>query len=387
MKLLLVSPIFPWPPDEGGRLRVLGLARELAASHELTLLAVARHAPDTESLQALRRTVGRLEVVVLPRGPLHRLRDLILSYLTRTPYLAVVYSRPALRRAVAALAPGHEAAQAEFPYGAALIADLPLLKVMDAHNVEADILAGNARHASSLPRRVHHRLQAAFMRRFERRTAARMDWVLACSEEDRRAFADLCPRTLTVPNAVADVRERDEPQGLEVLFTGLMSYLANAEGALWFVSRVWPLVLAGEPRARLLIVGKDPGPAVRALDGPTVRVTGRVEDVSGYYRQAAVFVCPLRVGSGTRLKILEAMSWGVPVVSTPLGRAGLEAVDGREIVTAEEEGDFARAVLSLLADPARRREMGRAGRELVASRFTWGRAAQTLNEKVYRTCA
>jgi len=164
-----------------------------------------------------------------------------------------------------------------------------------------------------------------------------------------------------------------------------MSYLANADAARWFACEVWPLVRRACPDARLFLVGKDPGPRVRSLAGADVVVTGRVDDVSGYFRRARVFVCPLRVGSGTRLKILEAFSWGVPVVSTGLGSSGIEARDGEHVLLADDPQGFARKVLDVLGDDGLARRLGEAGRELVRSRYTWEAVVGTLNEKVYRS--
>jgi len=166
-----------------------------------------------------------------------------------------------------------------------------------------------------------------------------------------------------------------------------MSYLANVEGICWFYDTIWPLVKAREPEARLWIVGKNPRPEVSRLAGPDVVVTGSVPDVAGYYQRARVFVCPLRVGSGTRLKILEAFSWGVPVVSTPLGCSGIEARPDEHLLMAGSSEDFALAVVSVLDDDALAQRLGRAGRDLAAARYTWAHVAQTLNEKVYNICA
>lgn len=390
MRLMVVSPNCPWPPDEGGNIRIMGLLRELAKSHEVTLVTAVRNPQDREGVRRLRALLHRVEAPELMRGPWRKLFDLLVSYLTLTPYLGVIAQASALRRAVAEAAPGQDAAQGEFVTGARLIADLDCFKVMDAHNVEADILLGNAHRARGPLRKLHHLLQAWFMRRYEERVAARMDAVLTCSDADRGYFQRLNSKSLTIPNAVEAVHDRAFPHGKDVVFVGLMSYLANAEGICWFCEHIWPLVKAAEPLARLWIVGKNPRPEVCALasrsEGDVV-VTGQVADVSEYLRSARVFACPLRVGSGTRLKILEAFSWGVPVVSTTLGCSGIEARNGEHLLVADSPRDFALAVASVLADDALADRLGRAGRDLAARLYTWESVVRTLNEKVYQTCA
>lgn len=388
MRLLVVSPNCPWPPDEGGNIRIVGLLRELAKTHEVTLVTAVRKPSDRDGVRQLRTMLHRVEAPEILRGTWRKCLDLLASYLTLTPYLAVAADAPALRRAVAeAASSGQDAAQGEFVTGARLIAGLSCFKVMDAHNVEADILLGNARRARGPVRRLHHFLQAAFMRRYEEREAARMDAVLTCSDADREHFLRRNRAVLTVPNAVDAVHDRDLPGGKDVVFVGLMSYLANIEGIAWFHEAIWPQVKAREPGARLWIVGKNPRPEVARLACADVVVTGFVPDVAQYYRRARVFVCPLRVGSGTRLKILEAFSWGVPVVSTTLGCSGIEARSGEHLLAADSPSEFARAVSSVLEDDALADRLGRAGRELAAERYTWEGVVRTLNEKVYKTCA
>jgi len=387
MRLLFYSPVCPWPPDEGGRMRTMGLLGELAKRHDVTLLTTVRKPGDREAVEHLRTMFPRVEAVDLPFGRLRKLWHVLLSYVSLSPFLAVIYRDRSLGRAVRRAAQGHDAIHAVYPYGAQLVLKLSCFTVMDTQNVEADVLLGNARQSRNWLKKLHHLAQAFFMRRFELRMAAGVDAVLACSDADRDFFLPANPNVVTVPNAVDRLRDRDFPQGKDVVFTGLMSYLANAEGIRWFCAEVWPLVTAREPGAKLWIVGKDPGPGVRALAGPGVTVTGRVDDVSGYLRRARVFVCPLRVGSGTRLKILEALSWGVAVVSTPLGCSGLDVTSGEHLLTADDPAAFAGAVLDVLGDENLARRLGGCGRDLISRRYTWACAVQTLSEKVYQQCA
>jgi glycosyltransferase involved in cell wall biosynthesis len=383
MRIIFFSPVCPWPPDEGGKLRIMGLLGELVKYHEVTLLTVVHRPGDQNGVDTLRGQGYRVEAVAVSTGRMRKLYHLLLSYLSFTPYMAVTYRRKELRRALEALAEGQDIAHAEYPYGAQLISGLSCKKVMGTQNVEADVLLGNSMRSHNPLRKMHYLFQSRFMRVFELRTAAGVDAVLACSDADRNFFMSANARVHTVPNAVEGVHDREFPAGHDVVFTGLMSYLANSEGIRWFHREVWPLIKAGDPLARLWIVGKAPGSEVLALAGPDVTVTGRVEDVSGYYRRARVFVCPLRVGSGTRFKILEAFSWNVAVVSTELGCSGLDAHDGEHLLVADRAEDFAAAVLTVLGDDDLARRLGRAGRELVVRRFTWAAVVKILNTEVY----
>jgi glycosyltransferase involved in cell wall biosynthesis len=150
-----------------------------------------------------------------------------------------------------------------------------------------------------------------------------------------------------------------------------MGWAPNADAAVWIADEVWPLVRARVPGARLLLVGRDPTPAVRARAGTDVEVTGTVDDVRPFLARARVALAPLRAGGGSRVKILEALDGGRPVVATSIGAEGLGDLVGRGVVLADEPGAMADALVGLLVDRDRAEGLGRAGREAVAARHSW----------------
>jgi glycosyltransferase involved in cell wall biosynthesis len=156
-----------------------------------------------------------------------------------------------------------------------------------------------------------------------------------------------------------------------MVFTGSMDWLPNEDGVEYFVSQVLPLVRREVPDAQFWAVGRRPSAALRALVSETVHVTGTVDDIRPYLDRGAVCVVPLRSGGGTRIKIFEAMSMGKPVVSTTVGAEGLPVTHDRDILLADSPEDFARATVELLRDPARRRRLGGAARELVQANHSW----------------
>jgi glycosyltransferase involved in cell wall biosynthesis len=165
---------------------------------------------------------------------------------------------------------------------------------------------------------------------------------------------------------------RLEPRRRRVLFVGSMDYHANVDGVVSFARTAWPRVLEALPGATLTIVGRNPTPEVRALaELHAVEVTGTVEDVRPYYREALASVVPLNVGGGSRLKIYETMAAGVPVISTRLGAEGVETGEGACILFAETGDEFARALRDIAGDERRWHEMAAAGRRLVAERYDW----------------
>jgi glycosyltransferase involved in cell wall biosynthesis len=169
------------------------------------------------------------------------------------------------------------------------------------------------------------------------------------------------------------------PEADKIVFTGVMDYAPNEDAALYFGRQIFPLVKTRRPQAQFWIVGSNPSATLKGLaqsDG--IRVTGSVEDVRPYVRSAAVFVSPLRVGSGVKNKILAAMAMGKATVATPLSIDGLDLADGREVLLAREPQAFADKVVHLLADEQERRRLGANGLACVRSKYSWRAMGESL---------
>jgi glycosyltransferase involved in cell wall biosynthesis len=267
-----------------------------------------------------------------------------------------------------------------------LPARLPL--VGDTHNIEHDNLARASRESEPHWRRAFYRAQARLTKREELAYASRFSIVCATSERDRALLAQLVPHVTTtvVPNGIDLDRYRRppgvSPRGGEVLFTGLMSYYPNQHGIVRFAQQVWPRVMSRVPHARLRIVGADPPAAVRALRGAHVDVTGRVQDVRPAYARAQACIVPLWIGGGTRVKALEAMAMGVPIVSTPLGCEGLDVRDGRSVLIGHTDEQLADALIAVLTNPALRTRLA-AEASALADEYDWRRVGIAL-EAVFR---
>jgi glycosyltransferase involved in cell wall biosynthesis len=190
-------------------------------------------------------------------------------------------------------------------------------------------------------------------------------------------------RTTVIPNA-ADIeflqpRPSDPPSdGRTVLFFGLLETVPNVDGVRFLVKEIWPHIAAERPDARCKIIGARPHRSVRELAGRGIEVVGPVEDLRPHLASAAAVVVPLRLGGGTRLKIVEAMAMGKAIVSTSLGAEGIEAMPERDILIADQPEQFARAVVRLLDDADLRARLGRAARDLAVRRYSWDEAASRL---------
>jgi glycosyltransferase involved in cell wall biosynthesis len=265
--------------------------------------------------------------------------------------------------------------------------------VIFTHNVEAEIWRRHAVTKSGAIARALYRTQHTRMRRFERRTLARFEAVLAVSEADRDTFATLYPEAIhepvhVVPTGVDTGYFAPAPgdaASRTLVFTGSMDWLPNEDGMTYFCRDILPRIRRSEPDATLSIVGRAPTPAVKRLaDIPGVEVTGRVDDVRPHIARGAVYVVPLRIGGGTRLKIFEAMSMAKAVVSTTVGAEGLPVTSGRDIDIADEPARFAHGVVHLMRDAETRRAREAAARRLVVERYDWSAVALDFENALLR---
>ena len=241
------------------------------------------------------------------------------------------------------------------------------------------------RAGDGLSRKLYAAINWRKLRREELGTYRGADGVYLCSRADeQRLLKEVSgARTAVIPNA-ADVeyyrpRPTDPPPDCRTLvFFGLLSYAPNVDGVTYFVREIWPRIAENHPEARCKIIGGRPPSSLLALAGPRIEFTGFVPDLRPHLAEAAAIVVPLRIGGGTRLKIVEAMAMGKAIVSTSLGAEGIEAVAGQDILIEDHPDDFARAVLRLLAEPLMAARIGESARRLAVERYAWSGAAQAL---------
>ena len=387
MRILVVSPLLPIPPYTGGELRIVHLVRALASEHEVTLLAaVPRGAPIDAPCRALAPALVQCVAAgwVPGAAPSWSKRWLQLrSLVSRSSALTWTFSH-GLRRALPHVDwTRYDVVHAEYSVLGLLPLPRHLPLVLDAHNIEYRALLRTAKNAS-LWRRAWLRWEARRVRRDEETAWRRAALCLATSAVDADEIGRVTQRPVViVPNGVdidqfpiLDLRLA-EPD--HVLFIGTYRYLPNVDAVHWFAREIWPRIRAARPTARWSLVGLDPPPSVRALgEVPGVNVVGTVPDVRPWLARASVVVVPLRSGSGTRLKILEAFAAGRPVVSTQIGAEGLAVRDGTHLLLADDPVSFAEAVVRLLDCPEHGWSLARAARELVEQEYAWARIGERL---------
>ena len=262
--------------------------------------------------------------------------------------------------------------------------------VLDEHNVEFDVLRQVARSEAGLGRRVYNAVNWRKLRLEEQAAWRRFDGITVSSPHDQQMVRAAVPtaQTALVPNAVDVEFFRPQPShprgdGRTIVFFGAINYFPNTDGILFFLREVWPRLSVTHPDARLKILGHRPPAAVLEHRGSRVDVTGFVEDLRPHLAEAAVAIAPLRLGSGTRLKILEAMAMAKAVVSTSIGAAGLDVTPGKDILIADDPAAFGAAIGRALDEPLMAGRLGQAARALVEERYSWSAAAAQL-ERFFR---
>jgi len=398
MKILWVKAGGLVPLDVGGKIRSYQIIRELSRKHEVTLFTFYPTQLD-DSHPELRQILSRVVCVPLPL-PASRSLGEYADYIRRIcsfhPYTMAKYYRPEVFRSFNQLLESetHDVLVCDFVHPAGIIPwDFPCPKVLFAHNVEAQIWQRYYQVTRNPIWKLATWREYRAMKRVERFYVQQADHLLTVSEPDRRFFSQyIDPSKITVISTGVDLDYFQPSQSGEnpnaLVFTGSMDWLPNDDGIRYFLNEILPRVRRYVRDVKLSIVGRRPSGNVKALARDKgAEVTGRVQDIRPYVRQASVYVVPLRVGGGTRLKIFEAMAMGKAIVSTSIGAEGLPVTNGENIVIEDDPERFALSVARLLNDPAARARLGLAARQMVEERYSWRAVAAEFDSALENVLA
>jgi glycosyltransferase involved in cell wall biosynthesis len=385
MRLLYFSSRDCWPLTTGARIRDYQLAKHLtryAHVHYAGLCNAGiapQPAPDCGFPQSL-----------FSREKAYSAGNLLRGLTGPLPVTVLNYTSNRIKEEIAGLL-RQEAFDSVQIEGVHLVEYVALIRevsprtriVADWHNIESEIMWRYAETARNPLRKLMARRTAPLIERAEVRLLRSCDAHTVVSDRDREKLLLRCPEAdvTLVPNGVDVayynvITARENPR--EILFVGSMDYHANVEAVTWFVSKVWPLVKASSPDLVFRIVGRDPTPEVRALAAPDVLVTGTVDDIRPFYAKAAATVVPLRVGGGTRLKILESMAANVPVVATRLGAEGIDYCDGINILLADTPAGIADGLRRVVTDNVLSGRLVSEGHALVSRLYDWSIVGEQL---------
>jgi sugar transferase (PEP-CTERM/EpsH1 system associated) len=399
MRLLFLTPQFPYPPHKGTTLRNYNVIARLAQRHTIDLLSFTDDSASSQP-SPLNQLCRRLATVKLPtRATSRRAMDTLLS---TWPDMGLRLWSSEFRQQLAAwLREGaYDVIQVEGLELARYVLNSPKSQgriVFDDHNAEY-LLQKRIAEAEIAARgwnagAVYSSIQWRKLRRFERQVCQQADRVVCVSEADADAVRqlDAALQPHVIPNGVdTEFYRRENVTPLELpphtlVFTGTMDFRPNVDAMLWFAHDVLPLVKRDVPDVHLYIVGQRPHARLEVLRAdPAVTITGAVEDTRPYTSAAQVYVVPLRMGGGTRLKLLEALALQTPIVSTTLGAEGFAVTSGQELLLVDDAAAFARAIVELLADRDRAQALGAAGRSFAVQHYDWRRIVPKF-EEVYST--
>lgn len=402
-KVLSIATDLPWPLDSGWRIRAFENLRAFSSFCDVTLLCFVQSddpGPRVEGLREALRGATVLEpvrhLIHIKENPLRLAGAMLRGLLTGRPYKVAKFSSSTMRRRLAELRDIEDFDLVHVELATSVYAErlkrrhpkTGFLMLLDEHNVESDLLADHCRSGEFGLLSVPGYLECWRTRRFEAAACARADLVITISQEDLARLAKLTrgmSRFAYVPPVVAgcEASRPSRERGRTILFVGTLSWLPNAEAVRWFCERVLPLVRAEHPDVLVQLVGAGATPdLVQELAHRDVDVLGYVDDISEVFARASVFVAPFLTGGGVRIKLLDAMRAGVPIVSTTTGAKGLQARSGTELLVADSPEGFAAAVSEVLSDPMLAERLAAAARGYLAANHS-RQAAETMMREAY----
>jgi len=388
VRILCLSAWFPYPPDVGARIRLHYLLTALGATHAVDLLCFFHGQEERVSPEVLPSGVSLLGALPAPTDRRSRpsLADLFSPY---PRALAEQYVPEMAASLKAALSGACCDLVLTFDVGPGVTAAPYLLEVQGVRRVVVDpeisMIWTKARTARGLVARLRYGLTWQKQRRYTRELLLWVDGCVVPSDVERRLILDIVPDgppLAVVPNGVDLNRYQGDFGPVEpdtLVFPGALTYKANFEAMRFFLTEVFPRIRQARPQATLYITGRTDGVDLRRLPlGDGVVLTGYLPDVRPRVARSAVCIAPLTLGGGTRIKILEAMALGTPVVATSKGAEGLDVTPGRDLLIADDPADFAAAVVRILENPELRASLSTAGRR-VAERYDWRAIGGQLN--------
>ncbi|MDI6802822.1 MAG: glycosyltransferase family 4 protein [Bacteroidota bacterium] len=386
MKLLHIMPYSPVPPTFGGALRIYNLLRQMTKNHEVTLITFGNSNTEFELRSHFDTNLKNIHVLNYPYlKPFKRFNQLFSLFNKSSFAFRRTYHQETQRLIDGIVTSDNfDIVQTEFPHMASYKINSDAIKIMDAHNVEYSILKYQWQHTSSPLRKIFYHKEFQKIFHEEITVCRRQDALLVTSADDKNTLDKDVPDVpkYIVPNGVDTnyfIPSTEKPKPHTLVFSGAMSYIPNYDGILYFLDNIFPLITKSIPDTKLYIVGNMPPKNLLKRASENIIITGYTDDVRPYIWRSSVYIVPLRMGSGTRLKVLEALSMKKPIVTTTIGCEGIDVENGRTAIITDEPQAFAEAVIRILKDPYQSKNLIDNGFELVKKRYDWSVIGEKLD--------
>ena len=399
MNILLLTQVMPYPPDSGPKIKTYNVIKYIARHHRVTLASFVR-GDQSEHARHLERYCQAVHTVPMERGAMRDCWYMGLSFLIGQPFMILRDDRRAMRDLIDRLGAEQlfDVVHADQLNMGQYAERVPgAFKILDAHNALWLLYQRLWETMSPGPRKWLLGRDWRLLKSYEGRLVREFDAVLAVSREDKAALQEAAGQpvdaasTTVIPIAidtdkVAVVEREAEPR--HVLHIGTMYWPPNIDGVNWFIREVYPLIRRERPDVQFDVVGSRPPDDLVALNeaGLGISVTGYVADPTPYFQRAALMVVPLRAGGGMRVKILNALAQGIPIVSTTLGHEGIAVTPGQDILVGDTAESFAAKVLQVLNDPDLGSRLATSGRRMAEQTYDYRYACRPLDD-VYARAA
>lgn len=391
MKILFLTHRVPYPPNKGDKLRAFNILKYLSKNYSISLLCLADNAEDLNYGNELRKYCKSVNIIPINKF-WAKMRSLFCLFSKLPLTLAYFYSRK-LKKLVKEKVESenfdvifiYSSSMAQYALG---INGIP--KIMDFIDVDSDKWGQYAQYAK-FPQKIIYKVEQRRLKRYEEIIANSVEHCIVTSKIEAEVFRSFIPgmQISAISNGVNFEYFKPNSFNYEekrLIFTGQMDYFANVDGILYFNREILPLIKKKIANVKLYIVGNKPAKDIVNLAKEDVVITGFVEDVRSYIQKSAVCVVPLRIARGIQNKILEAMSMGVPVVTTSQACQGIDVCPGEDIFIEDSPEGFANRVIDLLKDRDLRKQMAMRGRKTIEAKFKWNKNLEQIDKILQKIC-
>jgi len=389
MKILYVTQLLPYPKDSGGKIKTFETINMLSEKNDLHIVSFVDSQEKLVNAKLLKKWSNSINTVVLP-STTQRIRffylKILLNLFNPTPFSIKRNYSKKMKKLIAELCKKEKFDAIHIDHllmTQYLLRDFQGIKVYEEHNLYTEMFKRYFEFETDLRKKFFYFSEYIKFKFYESREFEKFDSVLAISDRDKKLIAKTTVKNITTLPVAYQIKSMFKMQKIPtVLFCGVLSWWPNADGFWWFYSVIYPIIRKSLANVKLMVVGHNPTEEIKNINDKSVIVTGSVKDTDEYYKRASAVIVPIRAGAGIRIKILDAMAHGLPVVSTPLGAEGLPVENNKNILLADNPEEFAEKVIEVIKNKKLALKLSKNGLEYIKKNNSEDKSAMILN-KIY----